>query len=70
MTSGDDIRHLSATVCILRDEVLRLSQAVNRLEAHQAGRAVRARDLALTVAGSLLSVAATIWMIQTLGVIQ
>lgn len=66
----DGIRHLANTVDILRDEVLRLSQAVTRLEAHTAGRAVRMRDLALTSAGALLSVAATLWILQTLGAIQ
>lgn len=70
MMSGEDIRNLSATVCILRDEVLRLSQAVTRLEVHTAGRAVRARDAALTLAGGLLSVASTVWMLQALGVLQ
>jgi hypothetical protein len=68
--SGEEIRHLANTVDILRDEVLRLSQAVTRLETHTAGRAVRARDAALTMAGALLSMASVLWMLQTLGVLQ
>jgi hypothetical protein len=67
---SEDIRHLASTVGILQDEVLRLSQAVTRLEIQTAGRAVRARDAALTLAGGLLSVASVVWMLQVLGVLQ
>lgn len=66
--SSEDIKYLANTVGILRDEVLRLSQAVTRLENHTAGRAVRARDAALTVAGVCLSTASFIWTLQMLGV--
>lgn len=67
---SEDLVALSHTVGILRDEVLRLRQAVSQLEAHAAGRSVRIRDYVLTVAGVLVSAASVLWMLQTLGVVS
>ena len=63
---GDDIRSLSHSIDILRDEVFRLNFAVSKLEAHAAGRSVRFRDLSLTIAGGLLSVSSVVWLFQSL----
>lgn len=60
---------LAETVEVLRDEVLRLHQAVSRLEAHAAGKTVRARDLALTVAGVTLSITSAVLALDVLGVL-
>jgi len=65
---GEDIRSLSQSISILRDEVFRLNYVVSKLEARAAGRAVQARDVALTLAGGLLSVSSVVWLLRTFGV--
>lgn len=65
----DQLLALERTVGILRDEVLRLSQAVTKLEAHAAGKSVRIRDAALTTAGLMLSLSSVVWLLQAFGVI-
>jgi len=63
-----ELASLERTVGILRDEMLRLSQAVSRLEAHAAGRTVQVRDAALTAAGILVSAACLVWIFKAFGV--
>jgi len=64
-----DIEHLTNTVGILQNEVLRLNQAVTRLELHTSRRVIQVRDVSVIVASGLMGMASVMWMLQMLGVL-
>lgn len=57
---------LSEAVSDLCNEVMRLNQAVNKLEKHAAGQVVKFRDLSLTFAGILVSISSVAWFFKLL----
>lgn len=66
MLKYKDELDLSEAVKGLCNEVMRLNQAVNRLERHAAGQVIKFRDLSLTFAGVLVSISSFIWCFKLL----
>jgi hypothetical protein len=66
MCKHDTTCRLIDAVTHLCDEVTRLHQAVVRLEEHAAGKSTRVKDIVLAVAGTLLSISVSMWLLRTL----